>query len=68
VLAEARRVMSDTRCRSLELRGAPDTVEGAYVFRQGLPEALASLPTTADGAACTGQWHAGTVVVGAPGS
>ncbi len=49
------------RCQSLALTGLPDTVRGAYVFRNGAAEALArlshqTLAPSAD-AACSFEWR-----------
>jgi hypothetical protein len=49
-------------CRVITVRDAPDSVRGAYVFRNGLPEALArdAGVTVIDGATagCAFQWNA----------
>jgi hypothetical protein len=49
VLAETRRVQTDHHCdaREIDVRDLPDSVEGAYVFRNGFPEALAMMPAGA---------------------
>jgi hypothetical protein len=46
VLDETRRVQTDQHCdaREIDVRDLPDSVEGAYVFRNGFPEALAMMP------------------------
>jgi hypothetical protein len=41
VLAAAEDVLNTAPCRAVSLAGAPDSVRGAYVFRNGLAEALA---------------------------
>jgi hypothetical protein len=40
---------SDVQCTPTEIRGLPDQIRGAYLFRNGVPEAIASVtpPTTA---------------------
>lgn len=41
VLTAAARGLEDSTCGTVSLAGAPDSIHGAYVFRNGLPEALA---------------------------
>lgn len=67
LLAQAERLVRETPCRALSIEKAPDNVSGAYVFRQGLAQALEQLPRRSDGAACTARWdgdalHGGPVV------
>lgn len=40
VLDGAERILLSTPCRPVSLAGAPDSVRGAYVFRNGLAEAI----------------------------
>jgi hypothetical protein len=40
VLNEARRSIADGNCREVAFLQIPDAVEGAYVFRNGFPEAM----------------------------
>jgi hypothetical protein len=42
VLAAARDVLATTPCAAVTLGGAPDSVRGAFVFRNGLSEAISS--------------------------
>ena len=58
---EVRVKVAQSNCRSVAVLNAPDSIEGAYVFRNGLTEALrrevgVSLAVT-DGPNCTVVWH-----------
>jgi hypothetical protein len=44
------------RCASMRVEGAPDHVDGAYVFRNGLEEAVNTLALTASEAECRFLW------------
>jgi hypothetical protein len=59
VLAAAEDVWRTAKCRSVSLAGAPDSVHGAYVFRNGLSEAVAfrtgAVPAAGSGG-CTFVW------------
>jgi hypothetical protein len=59
VLREATRFVTTNRCSSLEARGEPDNVRGAYVFRTGLTDALQKLPYRVDGVPCVATWASG---------
>jgi len=58
---EVRVKVAQSNCRSVAVLNAPDSIDGAYVFRNGLTEALrrevgVSLAVT-DGPNCTVVWH-----------
>ena len=58
---EVRVKVAQSNCRSVAVLNAPDSIDGAYVFRNGLNEALrrevgVSLAVT-DGPNCTVVWH-----------
>jgi hypothetical protein len=63
-VAEAARAMP---CRSVRVDGAPEDVNGAYVFRSGLREALAAIPLRPDGGVCVLRWTGKTIVAGSGG-
>jgi hypothetical protein len=59
VLTAAQSLVEQAPCPMLSLAGAPDSVEGAYVFRNGLGEATArrtSIDLTNDPADCVFEW------------
>ena len=56
VLTHAAAAVRDVPCRTLLIHGAPDNVRGAFVFREGLEDALAAIPMNASGAACVLRW------------
>src|SRR5262249_24644871 len=56
LIMDAQRVVFEHGCSTLEVRGAPDNVQGAYVFRQGLPVALRELHYAHKGSACIATW------------
>jgi hypothetical protein len=62
VLAEASRIISATPCRTLTVHDAPDNVRGAFVFRQGLTEALEQLEMNPNGHACDVRWTGSLLV------
>jgi hypothetical protein len=62
LLTNASEAVRSTPCRTLTVVSAPDSFRGVYVFRNGLPEALAALPMKPDGSACQMQWN-GTALV-----
>ena len=48
---------SGVQCTPTEIRGLPDQVRGAYVFRNGVPEAIASVaPSTIGNPRCVLVW------------
>ncbi len=49
-------------CRTVSVDGAPHSVEGVYVFREGLAEALAGVPATPWGPACAFRWTGASLV------
>ena len=59
VLAEARRSVAAADCGDVAFLDAPDSVEGAYVFRNGLREAVGrgQGQTKPAGATCELQWN-----------
>jgi hypothetical protein len=69
VLASADSHLSRTDCGEVHFTGIPDSVGGAYVFRNGLPEAIGAAATAGAGAigspdrppapACTVEWRGG---------
>jgi len=66
VLAEATRTSQAVPCRSLVIEGAPDNRRGVYVFRCGVPQALATLPLDPSGAACASRWNGSSLDRPAP--
>jgi hypothetical protein len=64
VLANARTAITEAGCDGADFAGVPDSVEGAYVFRNGFPEAvgLAGTPPTGSEAACHFVWTSGRFV------
>jgi hypothetical protein len=66
ILSGAAEAVRATPCRSVRVDGAPEDVNGAYVFRSGLREALAAIPLRPDGRACVLRWT-GTAIVGGTG-
>jgi hypothetical protein len=62
VLADAARAVRAVPCRSLTILDAPDNVNGAFVFREGLREALDALPLDPAGAACVHRWDGSALV------
>jgi hypothetical protein len=61
VLADAQRLAAARGCGSLRLHAAPDNVNGAYVFRVGLPEALRTLTFVPQGPPCVAAWRSGAL-------
>jgi hypothetical protein len=61
VLADARTTLSRSGCAQAAFTAVPDSVSGAYVFRNGFPEALGTPVTDRDAAApeCTFAWANG---------
>lgn len=65
VVAEARTVLRTSPCPRVILLGAPDSLDGAYVFRNGLPLAtgdgsatrIRTVPEAGVGEACTFVWR-----------
>jgi hypothetical protein len=48
---------SDLQCTPTEIRGLPDQIRGAYLFRNGVPEAIVSVTTpTAGSPRCVLVW------------
>lgn len=63
-LLDAQRAVTEHRCGSLVVGNPPDSHRGAYVFREGTPQALAAAVTFArDGTPCRAQWQDGGLVV-----
>ncbi len=58
VVAEAQDAQTRERCTATRFVDAPDSVEGAYVFRNGLQDAVADVPTTmpVSKESCTLRW------------
>ena len=50
VLTDARAGITGTGCSHATVTGVPDSVEGAYVFRNGFAEAAGLTPASAPGA------------------
>jgi hypothetical protein len=59
VVTEATALMNSVHCPSLQFGGLPDSVDGAYVFRNGFREALgfAGNDTTGAAAGCDFTWN-----------
>jgi hypothetical protein len=49
-------------CRTLTVLDAPDNIRGAFVFREGLTEALDPLPTNPGGRECVFRWDGAGLV------
>ena len=62
VVADAARTVRAVPCRGLTILDAPDNVNGAFVFREGLREALDGLPLDPAGAACVHRWNGSALV------
>lgn len=62
VLADAARAVRAVPCRALTILDAPDNVNGAFVFREGLREALDGLPLDPAGAPCVHRWNGSALV------
>jgi hypothetical protein len=61
VLTQGRAVMNNAGCSNPSFANVPDSVDGAYVFRNGFPQALGlSVPDSRPGCAFT--WTDGTFV------
>lgn len=56
LLADAASLVNAGQCGRLEVRNAPDNFRGVYMFREGLAQAIASLPTRSVGESCTLVW------------
>jgi hypothetical protein len=67
ILSGAAEAVRATPCRSVSMDGAPEDVNGAYVFRSGLREALDAIPLRSKGRACVLRWTGRTIVVAAAG-
>jgi hypothetical protein len=61
VLTRAAAGIRASGCRSLEIADAPDSFQGAFVFREGLPEALAGMEYDGAGVPCRFRWDGSTV-------
>lgn len=69
VLADAARQLNREECAVVQFTGVPDSLHGAYVFRNGFPEALrvaggtgpdsAAAPGLPDAPGCTVEWRDG---------
>lgn len=59
VLRDAAQFVKSNRCGGLEVRGEPDNVRGAYVFRTGITDAMQKLPYLVDGVPCLATWTNG---------
>jgi hypothetical protein len=59
VLNDAQQFVSEHRCSALQVRGEPDNVRGAYVFRTGVTDALQKLPYQVNGVSCVATWASG---------
>ncbi|MGE0815272.1 MAG: hypothetical protein AB7O28_02650 [Vicinamibacterales bacterium] len=58
VLTDAARFVAAHRCAALTIDGVPGDIEGVFVFRNGLREALADLAYDRDGGGCVARWTA----------
>jgi len=58
VLTDARTALSQSGCAQVAFTTVPDSVSGAYVFRNGFPEALGTVVTNREAVApaCTFTW------------
>jgi len=68
VLSQAAGVVRSNGCRSLDLVDAPDSVQGAFVFREGLAEALSSLDYDRGGIPCRARWDGASLRTDVPDS
>jgi hypothetical protein len=55
-LAEAASLIESGQCGAVTVRNAPDNFRGVYLFREGLLQAIASLPRPPSGRPCTLVW------------
>jgi hypothetical protein len=62
LLAQAFEVVRTTPCRTLTVLDPPDSIRGAFVFREGLEDALDSLPKNPAGVPCTFRWSGSALV------
>ena len=46
-----------SNCRTVDIAGAPDNFRGAYVFRNGLTDAMKELPLDPKGVTCRWSWE-----------
>jgi hypothetical protein len=63
ILSGTAEVTRTRPCRSVQVDGAPEDVNGAYVFRSGLREALDAIPLQSAGRACVLRWTGTTIAV-----
>jgi hypothetical protein len=61
VLTRAAAVVKASDCRSLEVADAPESFRGAFVFREGLTEALSRLDYNGAGVPCHVRWDGTTL-------
>jgi hypothetical protein len=62
LLTDAARLARQMSCRSLEVENPPDNVRGVFVFRQGLPQALAPLTDRHGSNSCVLRWTGSDLV------
>jgi hypothetical protein len=62
VLSQARAAMNDARCSNPSFSNVPDSVDGAYVFRNGFPQAL-GLSASDGEPGCALRWTDGRFVL-----
>jgi hypothetical protein len=67
LIAQAEATVRAVPCRTLDVLDAPDNFRGAFVFREGLPEAISDLPYDNDGVACIVRWTGAALVAVEPG-
>ena len=61
VLTQAAAAIQSGACRGIEVADAPDSFQGAFVFREGLTEALSSLDYDRAGVPCHLRWDGTTL-------
>jgi len=62
VLREARATTVAADCRTVVFEGVPDSLDGAYIFRNGFDIAVGELPTSPSGLDCRFRWDGGRFV------
>lgn len=62
LLTQAQMKVRSDKCRTIQVSDAPDNVRGAFVFREGLTDAMAAMPFDADGAECVVRWNGSALV------
>lgn len=56
-LADVASLIDTGQCGAVTVRNAPDNFRGVYLFREGLPQAIESMPRLSSGRPCTLVWN-----------